>query len=362
MPTLFSPEAAATRLQEIILASGAQAQLRTVGIGLLFFFCLLNLFRGLLAGSGLLVVDAFLRAGIAGLLVQNSDLVANAAVSFFRFMQALGSQVNAQFGDWQTVATVDQILRDLWGALWASWDSGFFSAIGNLGEHVVFGLTAALTTILFVVFYVVAIALYDFLVFMALVTLVLAALVAPLSFAFLGHRSTQAFAFEWLRSILHASLVILLAQALVGIVVSLAVVQPLRDFVELARTGGTTLGVVKVPVEALIGLGVGIFALLNVQSLASSFVGRAESVAGATVAAFVGTRLAGSMPGMVSSWVASRTAASTGGGSSPPSGPSSTPPPAGLSGAPGVPLPDSPTSAMPRVGVPATSPAEVPGA
>jgi hypothetical protein len=354
VPTLFSPEAAATRLQEIIVASGAQDHLRTASIGLLFLFCLLNLFHALLAGSGPLVVDAFLRAGIAGLLVQNSDLVAVAAVSFFRFLQAIGSQVNAQFGDWQTVAAIDQILRDLWGVLWASWDTGLFSALGTLGEHVVFGLTAALTTLLFVVFYVAAIAIYDFLVFMALVTLVLAALVAPLSFAFLGHRSTQSFAFEWLQAILHASLVILLAQAIVGIVVSLAVVQPLRDFVDVARSGGTTLGVIKIPVEALIGLGVGIFALLNVQGLASSFVGRAESVAGATVAAFVGARLAGSLPGVVSGWVASRAATLTGSGDSASGGPGPTPPTTGLGSPPGVPLPDSPTSAVPVPTVPPT--------
>lgn len=352
MPTLFSPEAAATRLQEIIVASGAQGHLRTAGIGILLFFCLLNLFRALLAGSGPLVVDAFLRAGIAGVLVQNSDWVAVASVSFFRFMQAIGSQVNAQFGDWQTVAAIDQILRDLWGALWASWDSGLFSALGNLGEHVVFGLTAALTTILFVVFYVAAIAIYEFLVFMALVTLVLATLVAPLSFAFLGHRATQSFAFEWLQAILHASLVILIAQAIVGIVVSLAVVQPLRDFVEVARSGGTTLGVVRIPVEALIGLGVGIFALLNVQSLASSFVGRAESVAGATVAAFVGARLVGSLPGVVSAWTASRAATLTGSRDSASGGPGPTPPTAGVSSPLSVPLPDSPSSAAPGASVP----------
>lgn len=352
MPTIFSPEAAATRLQEIIIASGAQGHLRTLGIGILLFLCLLNLFRALLAGSGPLVVDSFLRAGIAGLLVQNSDWVAVAAVSFFRFMQAIGSQVNAQFGDWQTVAAIDQILRDLWGALWASWDSGLFSALGNLGEHVVFGLTAALTTILFVVFYVAAIAIYDFLVFMALVTLVLATLVAPLSFAFLSHRATQSFAFEWLQAILHASLVILMAQAIVGIVVSLAVVQPLRDFVEVARSGGTTLGVVRIPVEALIGLGVGIFALLNVQGLASSFVGRAESVAGATVAAFVGARLVGSLPGVVSSWTASRAAMVTGSRDSASGGPGPTPPTAGASSPIGIPLPDSPSSAATGVSVP----------
>ena len=353
MPTLFSPEAAATRLQEIIVASGAQGHLRTLGIGILLFLCLLNLFRALMAGSSPLVVDAFLRAGIAGLLVENSDWIAAAAVSFFRVMQAIGSQVNAQFGDWQTVAAIDQILRDLWGVLWASWDSGLFSALSNLGEHIVFGLTAALTTILFVVFYVAAIAIYDFLVFMALVTLVLATLVAPLSFAFLAHRSTQTFAFEWLQAILHASLVILLAQAIVGIVVSLAVVQPLQDFVEATRSGGTMLGVVRIPVEALIGLGVGIFALLNVQALASSFVGRAESVAGATVAAFVGARLVGSLPGVVSGLVATRAATGTGSEGSAPGRPGRpTPPTAGASSPLGVPLPDSPTSAAPVVNVP----------
>ena len=341
MPTFFSPELAATRLQEVIAASGVQWHLRAAGIGLILVFCLLNLYRALLAGSGSAVVEAFLRAGIAGLLVQNSDLLAGAAVSFFRFMQAVGSQVNAQLGDWQTVATVDQLLRDLWGALWASWDQGLVDAILNLGENLVFGLMAALTTILFVVFYVIAIAIYNFLVFMALVTLVVATLVAPLSFAFLAHRFTQPFVFEWLQVILHASLVILLAQAIVGIVVSLAVVKPLQDFVEMAKAGGSTLGVVRMPVAALIGLGVGIFALLNVQGLASAFVGRVESVAGATMAAFVGFRLAGSASGMI----AGRMLTTTSGNGGAPGGPGPMPPASGRgSGAAGIPMPGSPTS------------------
>ena len=344
MPTFFSPELAATRLQEVIAASGVQGHLRAVGIGLILLFCLLNLYRALLAGSGSGVIEAFLRAGIAGLLVQNSDLLAGAAVSFFRFMQAVGSQVNAQLGDWQTVAAVDQVLRDMWGALWASWDQGMVDAILNLGEHVVFGLMAALTTILFVVFYVIAIAIYNFLVFMALVTLVVATLVAPLSFAFLAHRFTQPFVFEWLQVILHASLVILLAQAIVGIVVSLAVVGPLQDFIEMAKAGGSTLGVVKMPVAALIGLGVGIFALLNVQGLASAFVGRVESVAGATMAAFVGFRLAGSASGMI----AGRMLTTTSGNGGAPGGPGPTPPAAGRgSGAAGIPMPSAPTSTAP---------------
>jgi hypothetical protein len=114
------------------------------------------------------------------------------------------------------------------------------------------------------------------------------------------------------------------------------------------------LGVVRIPVEALIGLGVGIFALLNVQALASSFVGRAESVAGATVAAFVGARLVGSLPGVVSGLVATRAATVTGNNGSAPGGPGSTPPTAGVSSPLGVPLPDSPTSAAPVVSVPPT--------
>ncbi len=351
MPTFFSPEVAATRLQEIISASGVQGHLRAAGIGLILVFCLLNLYRALLAGSGSAVVEAFLRAGIAGLLVQNSDLLAGAAVSFFRFMQAVGSQVNAQLGDWQTVATLDQLLRDLWSALWASWDQGLVDAILNLGENLVFGLMAALTTILFVVFYVIAIAIYNFLVFMALVTLVVATLVAPLSFAFLAHRFTQPFVFEWLQVILHASLVILLAQAIVGIVVSLAVVKPLQDFVEMAKAGGSTLGVVKMPVAALIGLGVGIFALLNVQGLASAFVGRVESVAGATMAAFVGFRLAGSASGMV----AGRMLTTTSGNGGAPGGPGPTPPASGRgSGAAGIPMPGSPTSTAPAPTAPSS--------
>ncbi len=353
MPTFFSPEAAATRLQEVIVATGVQGYLRTAGIGLIILFCLLNLYRALLAGSGQAVIDAFLRAGIAGLLVQNSDLLAAAAVFFFRFMAAIGGQVNSLLGDWQSVAAVDQLLRELWNAMWASWDKGLVDAFVNLGENIVFALTAALTTLLFVLFYVIAIAIYNFLVFMALVTLVIATLVAPLSFAFLAHRFTQPFVFEWLQVILHASLVIMLAQAIVGVVVSLAVVKPLQDFVDMARTGGTTLGVIKMPVAALIGLGVGIFALLNVQGMASAFVGRVESVAGATVAALVGLRLAGSAAGTGAAMLATRVPTTAGGDPTPTGpGPGPGPPAGGRTGGLGIPTPGSPTSAPPTPAAP----------
>ncbi len=355
MAAPFSPEAVATQLQEIIAASGLQGHLQVAGIGLIFLFCLLNLYRAVLASSGHAILEAFLRAGVAGLLVQNSDLIAGAAVSFFRFMHAIGSQVNAQLGDWQTVATVDQLLRDLWGALWASWDRGLVDAILNLGTHVLFGLMAALTTILFVAFYVLAIAIFNFLVFMALVTLVVAILIAPLSFAFLAHRFTQAFVFEWVHVILHASLVILLAQAIVGIVVSSAVVQPLQDFIEMLKIGGGTLGVVKIPVAALIGLGVGIFALLNVQGVASAFVGRVESVAGSTTAEVLGLRFAGPMLGSTAEAVISRFRMTVASGNGASGGPGPTPPAGGRGSSvssipsPGSPTPPTPTPTTPRV-------------
>lgn len=340
MPTFFSPEDAAARLQEVIRAANVQGYLETVGIGLIAVFCLLNLYRALLAGSATGVMEAFLRAGIAGVLVQNTGVVTDAAVSFFRFMQEVGSVINAQVGDWQTISTIDRLLGDLWSALWASTDAGVVSAILNLGEHLVFGLVAALTTILFIVFYVIAIAIYNFLVFMALVTLIVAILVAPLSFAFLAHRFTQPFVFEWLQVILHASLVILIAQAVVGIVVSLAVVQPLEDFVDSVRAGGSTLSVVKMPVAALIGLGVGIFALLNVQGIASAFVGRVESVAGATAAALLGMRLAAPALGYTASQLYASWLNQTGPGQP---GSTGTLPGAGGSGASGIPTPGAPT-------------------
>lgn len=339
MPTFFSPEAAATRLQEIIQTANVERHLQVVAIGLIAVFCLLNLYRALITGSLAGVMEAFLRAGIAGLLVQNSGLFTDAAISFFRFMQEVGSLINTQLGDWQTLATIDQLLADLWNALWASSDGGVIAAIFNLGEHLVFGFVAALTTVLFIVFYAIAIAIYNFLVFMALVTLVVATFVAPLSFAFLAHRFTQPFVFEWLQVILHASLVILIAQAIVGIVVSLAVVQPLQDFVDAVKAGGSTLSVVKVPVAALIGLGVGIFALLNVQGIASAFVGRVESVAGATAAALVGARLAAPAVGYTASQLYAFSVNRMGPGQG---GTPRTPPGVGGSGG-GIPTPGAPT-------------------
>src|SRR2546428_6081869 len=109
----------------------------------------------------------------------------------------------------------------------------------------------------------------------------------------------------------------------------------------MAKAGGSTLGVVKVPVAALVGLGVGIFALLNVQGLASAFVGRVESGAGATRAAFVGSRLAGSASGMM----AGRMLTTTSGNGGVRGGPGPTPPAAGRSsGAVGTPMPSPPTA------------------
>jgi hypothetical protein len=152
-------------------------------------------------------------------------------------------------------------------------------------------------------FFVIAMVIYNFLVFSALVTVTIAAFLAPLWLAAAASRFVQPFLWEWIQVVLHAGVVLFIAQAIMGIVVAVSVIDPINKFAEAlenAQASGSinvALENMRMPIVALVGLGVGIFALLNVQGIASSFVGRVESVGGATAAAMfmaVGaTRLAG---------------------------------------------------------------------
>lgn len=296
MPTLFSPEQAAETIRQVIAESGALGYIRLMAIGIIALLFLLNLYQALMTGSGRSVFEALLRAAIAGTLVQNSSVFAGGAVAFFQALDGIGQLIQSRLGDWASVAEVDALIREVADALLANLGAqgGWLEALANLGNYLLFALSASLTTLLMVVFFVIMMAIFNFLVFMALVTLTIATLVAPLSFAAVASRWTQPFAFEWLQVILHAALVIMLAQALVGIVVNTAVLQPLREFAEAVRTGATAVGgAVRVPVAALMAMLIGIFAMLGVQRIAASFVGKVEAVGAGIMAVYAATRLGG---------------------------------------------------------------------
>lgn len=304
MPIIFSPEDAARRIDELIKQSQSPAILQAIAYTIIALFFILHLYRALGEGNPHLVVEGVLRAGIAAALVRNHPYIVNIAVDWFAGMAALGQYVQGALGNWDQVNALHSELQRITELLNQGFGVGtVWDKLANLGTYIIYAFSATATHILFALFFAVTMLIYNFLVFMAMVTMVIAAFLAPLVLATPSSRFLQPFMWEWLQVVLHAGLVMFIAQAIMGVVVDQSLVKPISDFAQdLAKAQASgdidvALQAAKIPIAALVGLGVGVFALLNVQGIASAFLGRVESVAGATAAAMfftIGTgRLAG---------------------------------------------------------------------
>jgi hypothetical protein len=301
---LFNPYENAEKIRQIIDQAGIQTWLVNLAWGLIIFFFILALYRALITQSPSDALEALLRAGIAGFLVKNSWILTDFAVDFFEFAHSLGSHVLHNLGDWNTLQAVTADLQSMVNLVKAP---GFIEAVTNTGRAMLMAVYAAMVNLGVAVFWALTMALYNFMVFMALVTLKIAILLAPLVFAMVITRYTQRFLWEWLQVILHAALVVMLAQVLIGFVIQDAVASHVRKMVELVNTGQLSPGdMFRFPFQVILGLLIGFFAMLNVQGIASAFVGRVESVFGATMAAVYAGRVAGGLFSRTAGYVTER--------------------------------------------------------
>lgn len=309
---LFNPEMFTTLIVEKIAGNPAiTTWTRRVAVLLTAFLFLWNLYISLTHQSPSGVTDALVRAAIVGTILANLPFVAWVVVSFHRALSAIGITVFDALGG---ASAFDQALERLHQALQVAADGIAGMGLFDAFRFIFVTLFAVAITVLLLLFMIIAIAVYNFLLFGSYLALAVAVLLVPLSLACLASRSTQNFAFEWLQVVLHSALVAMLATAAAGIIVNVAIVDRITQYAEgiLQAQGDfqkmlmAILGL-KELVPVIVMLAVGIFTLLNVQGLASAFVGRVESVAGALAGLYFAARAVGrpavAMAGSAAAWV-----------------------------------------------------------
>ena len=296
--TLFNPEMFTTLIVEKIAANPAiTTWTRRVAILLTAFLFLWNLYISLTHQSPSGVTDALIRAAIVGTILANLPFVAGVAVSFHRALAAIGMAVFDALGG---ASAFDQALERLNEAIQVAADGIAGMGLFDAFRFIFVTLFAVAVTVLLLLFMIIAIAVYNFLLFGSYLALAIAVLLIPLSLACLASRSTQNFAFEWLQVVLHSALVAMLATAAAGIIVNVAIVDRITQYANgIVQAQGdfqkmlmAILGL-KELVPVIVMLAIGIFTLLNVQGLASAFVGRVESVAGALAGLYFAARAVG---------------------------------------------------------------------
>lgn len=312
---IFNPERFTTLIVEKIAGNPAiTTWTRRVAVLLTAFLFLWNLYISLTHQSPSGVTDALVRAAIVGTILANLPFVAHVAVSFHRALAAIGVAVFDALGG---ASAFDQALQRLNDAIQVAADGIAGMGLFDAFRFIFVTLFSVAIIVLLLLFMIIAIAVYNFLLFGSYLALAIAVLMIPLSLACLASRSTQNFAFEWLQVVLHSALVAMLATAAAGIIVNVAIVDRITEYSDgILRAQGdfqkmlmAILGL-KELVPVIVMLAIGIFTLLNVQGLASAFVGRVESVAGALAGLYFAARAVGrpavAMAGSAAAWVGPR--------------------------------------------------------
>ncbi len=272
--------------------------LMRIGVLLAALFFLYNLHMALLTQQSGWVTEALLRAAVVGTVFANLGFVAQTIVDLHKAMSAIGGVVfdalagPVRFGE--TLVNLDRA-REL-----------VRQAIGNhhwadLGAHIRSLQIVFMTYVpmfLFLLFIGFAIALYNFLLISSYLMLGLAVIMIPISIACFVTRSMQRFTYEWFQVILHSSIIALLAKAAVGLIANMAILEQMNGYanrvMEAAQNGGDVIRAASLQVgdivPVILGTIVGAFTMLNIQGIASAFVGRVESVAGAVAGMYFAMR------------------------------------------------------------------------
>lgn len=293
---LFSPSDFVNLIvREIAGNPAVTTWLLRIGVLLAAFLFLWNLYMALAQQSPGLVTDALIRAAIVGTIFANLPFVGKVLTDFHSALSAIGFAVFDAVGAGRAMDEALVRLEDAINtAAGAITGLGLFDAV----KFIFIAIYAAAIMLLFLAFMVVAIAIYNFLLLGSYVTLAVAVLLTPLSLACLASRSTQNFVFEWLQVVLHSALVAMLTKVVAGIIVNVAVADRILAYANgiVAASGdfGQMMQAIvglKELVPAIVMLAIGLFTLLNVQGIASAFVGRVESVAGALAGLYFAGRM-----------------------------------------------------------------------
>lgn len=292
MESFFPVQSLINTIYKVFATPAVSSGLMSIGMLLAGLFFVFNLYMGLVRQSGAGITEALIRAAFVGAMLANIGFILDAMIALHQGLAAIGEEI------FQAIAGADrfhEVMAELNAARAAA------DAFVGAGP---FGIIKAIPIIIsiyiplgiFMLFFLFALAVYNFVLFGSYLALGLAAILSPIWISFLISPMMQRFTFQWLQVVLHSALVVMLAKAAAGILGSLVVFEPILKYaasIRAAAEAGAWTGIeVGLIFQALIGLILGGFALLAIQGLASAFVGHVESVAGSMVALWATARMA----------------------------------------------------------------------
>ncbi len=303
--TFFDPAVVVRTIVEKIADNPAVIGWVTrVGVLLAALFFVYNLHMALVTQQSGWVSEAVLRAAVVGVVLGNTGFIARVLVDLHGAMAAIGESVFEALGG---PVSFGQVLIKLDRAREAIAQASAMYPFWQIGAVISTLFATYVPFFIAMLFLGFSIAVYNFLLLGSYLMLALAVIMAPISIAFFATRSMQRFTYEWFQVVVHSALIVLLAKAAVGVVLNASVLGPMEEYanrlIELAgqaeRDDNWREAVIaaaamsmKQLVPILLGAMVGAFTLLNVQGIASAFVGRVESVAGAIAGMYFAMRLA----------------------------------------------------------------------
>ncbi len=293
------------QIQGFVNATGIAASIARLGWGLLAMLFLFTIARAMTRGDGREIAEGFVRLLIAGTLLLSVEAITEtSAQAFAAFSQAgfqvLGNITSAEAFEQailRILATIGGInLTVLLGqaAAGSVQDVWILSAISKgadvLSEMIRTGmlLVGLLLALLYAVYYVIT--------FTAKIILMLSSLLAPLSFAAVVHPRTEAFAWRWLRAVLHACLIVFLANLVLSAALYLGIIVPTQNISfsfnladpthwreQLGQTFQALWQLIIMPVGALGALLFGVLCLLRIETFSAQFI---EAAGAGAMAAF----------------------------------------------------------------------------
>ena len=276
-----NPDAAAVALKDLVQQLGLYGVFHQIGWALIALFTMAELYRVWLGGGERDLVWLAAKVAMIGYLLSGSpaplEVIVDGGYGYFAHLgYAIAAAVaGAQFNDLAT------ILQSLNLAVPAG---SIFQQMVAFGQVVVTLATALAIWLLFVLVFMIVLALYAFAVLGSRVFVVVSILLSPLLLPCMLWRPTTGFVARWIATTLHAFLLPVIGAIALAAALWLGLAAPLKPWAECVKAAsgravgayaciGTQTGAF---VTATIGGLVAVFIMASADAMARSYLGAVE--------------------------------------------------------------------------------------
>jgi hypothetical protein len=292
--SFINPNDAALALQALVKGANLYATFLRIGMALIALFAMLEIYRLWMRGGGLhdlfvlgikIAILSYLLTPSVGGRAPLEAVVMTAYGYFARLGQSIATTIGGQqFNDlWTTLNTLSANIT-LRGT------GNFFQQIAAFGEILLSALMMMAVFGLFLLVFMIVLAIYVFTVLASRMFLLASILLAPLLLPFVLWQPMGSFISKWVSTTLHAFFLPVIGAVTLVVALSLGLVTPLKDWVQCVQaTTGPAYQCIGQQmssfVTAIMGGLVAIFIMLSVDRVVSSFLGAAEVTATGLIAA-----------------------------------------------------------------------------